>query len=69
MVEDFMTSIAHVSLHSDKEDSWLWNDLSSDNFSVKSAYSKLAYNGNRNTNGRFADLWNLKVMPSSQFYV
>ncbi len=56
MIVDFMTSIAQVSLHSDKEDSWLWNDLSSDNFSVKSAYSKLAHNGNGNTNGRFADL-------------
>ena len=69
MVEDFMASISKVFLHQDKEDLWLWNAPPSYSFSIKSAYKMLTNHGTKSVQEVFAYLWNLKVMPSTQFYV
>ena len=71
MVENFMEIISQASLRTNKEDLRLWNDPPSYTFSaVKSAYNKLV---NQISGGGvsvvFEYLWNLKVMPSAQFYV
>ena len=64
-----MESISHVSLHPGKEDLRVWNDPPTYIFSVKSAYNKLANQISGVVSGMFEYLWNLKVMPSAQFYV
>ena len=64
-----MASISQVPLHQDKEDLWLWNGPPSYSFSVKFAYKILTNHGTRSVQEVFAYLWNLKVMPSTQFYV
>jgi len=69
IVEDFMESISQVSLHPGKEDLRVWNDPPTYIFSVKSAYNKLANQISGGVPGMFEYLWNLKVMPSTQFYV
>jgi len=69
MVEDFMASISRVSLHPYKEDLRLWNNPPSYTFSIKSAHNKLVNHRSGGVSVVFEYLWNLKVMPSTQFYV
>ena len=64
-----MENLSHVSLYPNKEDLRLWNDPPSYTFSVKSAYNKLIKQASGGVSGVFEYLWNLKVMPSAQFYV
>ena len=64
-----MESISHVSLRPDKEDLRLWNDSPLYTFSIKSSYNKLVNQISGGVSVVFEYLWNLKVMPSAQFYV
>jgi len=64
-----MSCLSQVSLHLEKEDLWLWNDPPSYSFLVKSGYKRLANHGTEGVIESFAHVWNLKVLPSAQFYV
>jgi len=53
--------ISQSSLHSNKEDKWLWRDPPSYSFSVKSAYTKLVNHDAGGISKSFFVLWSLKV--------
>lgn len=62
MAAEFLEELAHVTIHQNRADSWIWKADSSGNYSTKTVYQLLVGAIRGVIEDRtFVELWNLKI--------
>lgn len=62
---EFMLVLEQDFLHIDREDKWLWKDLQTNIYTVKSAYTLLENTVTGKNSKSFSLLWILKALSSA----